>query len=68
MPDLRERQVVLTQGEVATLLRVPEGTLQDLARRGDDSIPRPWKVGRAWRWAADDVYAYVESRGRVTSA
>lgn len=59
---------VLTQNEVAALLRVPETTLQDLARRADPRIPRAFKVGRAWRWLAADVNAFVESRGEVTAA
>ncbi|MGM7422476.1 helix-turn-helix transcriptional regulator [Cellulosimicrobium sp. CpK407] len=59
---------VLTQSEVASMLRVPEATLQDLARRGDRRIPPAFKVGRAWRWLADDVHAFVESRGQVTRA
>lgn len=59
---------VLTQSEVSALLRVPEATLQDLARRGDLRLPRPFKVGRAWRWLAADVNAFVESRGEVTAA
>lgn len=63
-----QAQSILTQAEVAAILRIPESTLQDLARRGHRSIPRPWKVGRAWRWNAADVAAYVASRGQEVAA
>lgn len=59
---------ILTQAEVAAILRVPESTLQDLARRGHRSIPTAWKVGRAWRWLASDVEAFIASRGRQVAA
>lgn len=61
-------QSILTQAEVAAILRIPESTLQDLARRQHRSIPKPWKVGRAWRWLASDVEAYITSRGREVAA
>lgn len=63
-----EGQTILTQAEVAAVLRIPESTLQDLARRGHRSIPRAWKVGRAWRWLAADVEAFVTSRGERQAA
>jgi excisionase family DNA binding protein len=59
---------IMTQAEVAAVLRIPESTLQDLARRGHKSIPRAWKVGRAWRWLAEDVDAFVLSRGEKVAA
>ncbi|MFE6648752.1 helix-turn-helix transcriptional regulator [Nocardioides sp. NPDC057772] len=59
---------IMTQAEVAAVLRIPESTLQDLARRGHRSIPKAWKVGRAWRWLAEDVDAFVMSRGERIAA
>ncbi|SDK21260.1 DNA binding domain-containing protein, excisionase family [Nocardioides sp. YR527] len=59
---------IMTQAEVAAVLRIPESTLQDLARRGHKSIPTAWKVGRAWRWLAEDVDAFVQSRGQKSAA
>ncbi len=67
MSTLTGESLVLTQAEVAALLRIPEATLQDLARRGHSSIPRAWKVGRAWRWLASDVDAFIASRGERQS-
>jgi excisionase family DNA binding protein len=61
-------QPILTQAEVAAILRIPESTLQDLARRGHRSIPKAWKVGRAWRWLASDVQAFIASRGQEVAA
>jgi excisionase family DNA binding protein len=61
-------QSILTQAEVAAILRVPESTLQDLARRKHRSIPQAWKVGRAWRWLASDVDAFIASRGQQVAA
>jgi len=58
---------ILTQAEVAAMLRIPESTLQDLARRKHRSIPRGWKVGRAWRWLAKDVEAFICSHGERTA-
>ncbi|MCL2453998.1 MAG: helix-turn-helix domain-containing protein [Micrococcales bacterium] len=49
------------------MLRIPESTLQDLARRKHRSIPRGWKVGRAWRWLAKDVEAFICSHGERTA-
>ena len=61
-------QSILTQAEVAAILRIPESTLQDLARRHHRSIPTAWKVGRAWRWLSSDVDAFIASRGQEIAA
>lgn len=59
---------ILTAEEVGEVLRLPTSTLQDLARRRHSAVPQGFKVGRAWRWRAEDVEAFVSSRGERVSA
>lgn len=59
---------VMTAEEVGEVLRLPTSTLQDLARREHGTVPKGFKVGRAWRWRAEDVAAFVDSHGERASA
>jgi excisionase family DNA binding protein len=52
------REQVMKASEVAQLLRVPDSTVYDLARRG--KLPGH-KVGRAWRFIRPEVEAWLHA-------
>lgn len=54
---------LLTVGEVAELLRVSERAIWKWSASGQ--IPRPAKIGRAARWRASDLSAFVANGCRM---
>jgi excisionase family DNA binding protein len=57
---MTEHDAILTEQEVATMLKLRPSTVADLARRG--VLPSIW-FGRHRRYVAADIHAYVRRLG-----
>lgn len=55
--DLGQLPALLTPAEAASLLRLAESTVKDLARAGD--LPGAFKLGKLWRVERDALLAYI---------
>lgn len=53
---------LLTSGEVARVMRVHERTLRRLRTDNPTGFPAPLQLGRALRWRASEVKAWMEGR------
>lgn len=56
--ELKLTPLVFTRAQVATLLQVPEDTVENLHRTGQLS---GLKIGKHLRWWPDDVRGFVEA-------
>ena len=61
----KELPELLDVKEVAAYLKLHEVTILSFARQG--KLPG-FKVGREWRFRADEIRAWLEARGRATDS
>ena len=57
---------LLTPEEISQQLRIPKGSVYDLARKG--KIPSAFKVGKHWRFRKDLILQWIqEETGKTLS-
>lgn len=53
--------LILTKDDIVELLKISATALDRIRKDADKDFPRPFRVGGANRWSADEVIAWLEN-------